>query len=195
MNRCAKIERSTAETSIKVTLNLDGTGTSKIKTGIGFFDHMLTLFAKHALVDLDIDAKGDLHVDAHHTVEDVGICLGKVISEALGDKKGIRRYGFFILPMEEALANVALDFSGRSWMVWNVQVPTETVGDFDTGLFREFFRAVSASAGLNIHVTLVSGEDSHHCLEAIIKAFARAFRTAVEIDPRENGIPSSKGIL
>ncbi len=194
-SRKATIKRKTAETDITLTINLDGEGKADISTGVGFFDHMLTLFTKHGLFDLSIRANGDTHVDAHHTVEDTGICLGQAIVEALGDKKGITRYGFFLLPMEEALAQIALDISGRPWLEWKAKIPGDKCGDFDTGLGREFARALVASAGLNLHVNLLAGEDAHHSLEAIFKGLARSLKMAVTRDSREKGVPSSKGML
>ncbi len=193
--RTAKIDRNTAETKISLELKLDGTGQSSVSTGVGFFDHMLTLLAKHALFDLTVAAQGDTHVDGHHTVEDVGICLGKALVQAAGDKRGIRRYGFFLLPMDEALAQVALDFSGRPVLEYHAEIPAETVGDFDTCLGNEFMRAFSLNAGLNLHIDLLRGKDPHHCLEAIFKGTGRALREALSPDPREKGIPSSKGML
>ncbi len=193
--RQASHERATAETAIRLRLDLDGTGRGQTATGVGFFDHMLTLLAKHALFDLEVEAKGDLAVDAHHTVEDVGICLGQALTQALGDKRGIRRYGFFLLPMEEALARVVLDLSGRPHLEYRATMPAETVGGFDTCLGREFLRAFCVNGGINLHVDLLAGSDPHHCLEAIFKAVGRALRQAVEPDSRETGIPSSKGVL
>lgn len=193
--RTAKINRKTAETAISLELNLDGSGRGEINTGLGFFDHMLTLFCRHAMLDLTVDAKGDIEVDGHHTVEDVGICLGRALVEAAGDKRGIRRYGFFLLPMDEALAQVALDFSGRPVLEYNVKIPTQTVGGFDTCLGAEFMRAFSLNGGLNLHIDLLRGEDPHHCLEAVFKGVGRALRQALEPDGRESGIPSSKGML
>lgn len=194
-DRTASIERKTAETQIKLTLNLDGSGQSTIQTGVGFFDHMLTLLARHALIDLTVEATGDTDVDGHHTVEDIGICLGKALVEALGDKRGITRYGASLLPMEEALARVVLDLSGRPHLEYRVDLSTETVGQFDTCLGREFLRALSVNGGINLHVDLLAGSDPHHCLEAIFKGTGRALRVAVGMDPRETGIPSSKGVL
>lgn len=193
--RTASIERKTAETEIKLELNLDGTGVCEINTGVGFFDHMLVLLCRHALFDIKLTAKGDTEVDAHHTVEDIGICFGKCLAEAVGDKKGICRYGEMLLPMEEALARAVLDISGRPLMVFNAEMPAETVGGFDTCLGREFMRALSVNAGLNLHIDLIRGEDPHHCLEGIFKATGRALRKALSNDERENGIPSSKGVL
>jgi imidazoleglycerol-phosphate dehydratase len=195
LSRTAQIERATAETRIEVSLNLDGTGQADLATGVGFFDHMLTLLAKHSLFDLTVKAQGDLHVDAHHTVEDVGICLGKAIAEALGDKAGIRRYGSATVPMDEALATVAVDLSGRPFCVWNAEVPREMLGNFNAPLAEEFWRAVASSAALNLHVLGHYGRNTHHIVEAIFKAAARALRQAVEIDPRMSGVPSTKGVL
>lgn len=195
MTRSATITRTTAETDISLTLDLDGEGRAEVSTGVGFFDHMLTLLAKHAMIDLSVTAKGDTAVDAHHTVEDVGICLGAALAKALGDKKGISRYGFFLLPMDEALARVALDLSGRSHLEYRAQMPAEKCGDFDTGLGREFLRALCLNGGINMHVDLLAGEDAHHSLEAIFKAAGRALRAAVAPDGREKGVPSSKGVL
>ena len=193
--RSASVNRKTAETKIELKLNLDGSGKSRIVTGVGFFDHMLTLFARHALFDLEIEAIGDTQVDAHHTVEDVGICLGQALAKALGDRSGITRYGFFLLPMDESLARVAVDLSGRPCLEWRADIPGDKCGDFDTCLGREFTRALSANAGLNLHVDLLAGRDPHHALEAIFKGMGRALRLAVSSDPRETGIPSSKGVL
>ncbi len=195
MPRTAHIQRSTAETKIELSLNLDGSGTPNISTGVGFFDHMLTLFARHSLIDLTVKADGDLHIDQHHTVEDVGICLGKAIAEAVGDKKGIVRYGSMTLPMEETLVTSALDLSGRSWFVWNVTIPTEKIGQFDSELVREFWQAVSSNAQMNLHLLLHYGGNSHHIAEATFKATARALRQAISTDPRQVGVPSSKGVL
>lgn len=195
MSRTAKIERKTAETDIKLELNLDGGGTSHIATGIGFFDHMLTLLAKHAAIDLSIDAVGDLNVDQHHTVEDVGICLGQAVREALGDKRGIRRYGHFTLPMDETLATVALDLCGRAFFVFNAEFATQKIGEFDAELVSDFWQAFSTNAQCNLHVVLHYGRNSHHVAEAIFKATARALRMAVESDPRLTGVPSTKGAL
>ncbi|MCL2000231.1 MAG: imidazoleglycerol-phosphate dehydratase HisB [Planctomycetes bacterium] len=193
--RKASIERKTSETRISLTLDLDGSGRYRVTTGSEFFDHMLALLARHALFDLEVEAQGDLGVDAHHTVEDVGICLGKALAEALGDKVGLTRYGQALLPMDESLARVALDLSGRPHLAWRAAMPTEKCGDFDTCLGKEFFRAFSANAGVNLHVDLLAGEDSHHAIEAIFKGLGRALRLAVAIDPREKGVPSSKGVL
>lgn len=195
MPRTAKIQRTTAETSIELSLDLDGTGTPQVETGVGFFDHMLTLFARHSLIDLTVKAKGDLHIDQHHTVEDVGICLGKALAEAIGDKKGIVRYGSMTLPMEETLVTAALDLSGRSWFVWNVTIPTEKIGAFDSELVREFWQAVASNAQMNLHLLMHYGGNSHHIAEATFKATARALRQAIATDPRQTGVPSSKGVL
>ncbi len=193
--RTASIDRTTGETSISLTLNLDGTGHSEIKTGVGFFDHMLTLFAKHGLFDLKIHAQGDLDVDYHHTVEDTGIVLGQAIRQAIGDKAGIVRYGSMTLPMEDTLVTSALDLSGRYWFVDNFKFPTEKIGEFDTQLVEVFWQAVAANALMNLHVVLVHGHNSHHISEAIFKATARALRQAIFVDPRQPGVPSSKGVL
>lgn len=193
--RTAQIRRETGETRITLGLNLDGSGQAQLSTGVGFFDHMLNLLARHSLIDLDVDAKGDLHVDAHHTVEDVGICFGKALVQALGDKKGIRRYGSTTLPMDETLVTSALDLSGRSFCVWNVDLPVELLGTFNTQLAEEFWRAVAGSGLMNLHILCHYGRNSHHIIEATFKATARALRQAIEIDPRGVGVPSTKGIL
>lgn len=195
MPRTALIERRTAETQIRLSLNLDGSGNAKIQTGVGFFDHMLTLLAKHGLFDLEVEAVGDLHVDQHHTVEDVGICLGKAMAQALGDKRGIVRYGSKTLPMEETLVTSALDLSGRAWYVSRVEFPTEKIGEFDSQLVDDFWQAVSANALMNLHLVLHHGRNSHHIAEGLFKATARALREAVAVDPRQTGVPSSKGTL
>ena len=195
MARVASIDRKTNETQIQLTLNIDGTGESKIETGVGFLDHMLTLFAKHGLFDLQVAAKGDLHIDAHHTTEDVGICLGKAFAQALGDKSGITRYGSMTLPMEETLVTSALDLSGRMKFVYRVEFPTEKIGQFDTELVEEFWQAVAANAMMNLHLVLHHGTNSHHISEGLFKATARAFRQATTVDPRQTGIPSSKGTI
>jgi imidazoleglycerol-phosphate dehydratase len=193
--RTAELRRETGETRISLTLRLDGTGVSSIRTGVGFFDHMLTLLAKHSLIDLTVEADGDLHVDSHHTVEDVGITLGKALVIALGDKAGIRRYGHFTLPMDETLVTVAVDLSGRAFCVWNVDVPPETLGNFSAPLAEEFWRAAAGSGLMNFHAVCHHGKNTHHILEAVFKAAARALRQAVELDPRSPGIPSTKGVL
>ncbi|MCA9013936.1 MAG: imidazoleglycerol-phosphate dehydratase HisB [Planctomycetaceae bacterium] len=195
MSRKASIKRETAETQIELTLELDGSGKSEIQTGVGFFDHMLTLLARHALFDLTVKANGDLDVDYHHTVEDVGICLGKTLNEALGDKKGITRYGSMTIPMEETLVTTALDLSGRSWFIFKVDFPTEKIGQFDTELVREFWQAFASNGLLNLHQVLHHGANSHHIAEGLFKGTARALRQAVAIDPRQQGVPSSKGVL
>jgi imidazoleglycerol-phosphate dehydratase len=194
-HRVGRIERNTAETQIKLALDLDGTGKADLATGVGFFDHMLTLLAKHSLIDLTIRATGDLHVDPHHTVEDVGICLGLALTKALGSKVGIRRYGSTTLPMDETLVTVALDLSGRPFCVWQADVPREILGTFNSPLAEEFWRAVSSSGAFNLHVLLHHGKNTHHIIEAIFKATARALRAAFEIDPRVTGVPSTKGVL
>lgn len=193
--RIARIDRQTAETKIQLELNLDGTGQADIATGVGFFDHMLTLFARHGVFDLTVKADGDLHVDQHHTVEDVGICLGQAFRQALGDKAGIRRYGHFTLPMEETLVTTAVDLSGRYYMVFQAPFPTEKIGQFDTQLVEDFWQAMAANTLCNFHVQLHYGRNSHHIAEAIFKASARAFRHAAESDPRMVGVPSTKGTL
>jgi len=195
MTRAAKIHRKTAETEIDLALDLDGTGTAQVATGVGFFDHMLTLLARHAAVDLTVQARGDLHVDQHHTVEDVGICLGQALRQAVGDKAGIRRYGHFTLPMEEALVTSALDLSGRYFLVFQADFTSPKIGEFDSELVEDFWQAVAANALCNLHVVLHHGRNNHHVAEAIFKATARALRMAVEHDPRMPGIPSTKGTL
>lgn len=195
MSRTARIERKTAETEIALELNLDGTGNAQVSSGIGFFDHMLSLLAKHAAIDLAVDAKGDLHVDQHHTVEDVGICMGQALRQALGDKKGIRRYGHFTLPMEETLATVAIDLSGRYFLVFQAQFPRAKIGDFDSELVEDFWQALAANALCNLHVLVHYGRNSHHISEAVFKSAARALRMAAESDPRMTDVPSTKGTL
>lgn len=195
MSRTATITRTTKETDINMTLNLDGEGMSNIHTGIGFFDHMLEGFAKHGFFNLDVAINGDLDVDGHHTVEDAGIVLGTAINEAVGDKKGIKRYGYFILPMDDALALCAVDLCGRPYLQFDCTFPNDMVGGFDTSLVREFFYAVSYSAGMNIHIKMLSGENSHHMIEAIFKAFAKALDEAVAYDPRIKDVLSTKGAL
>ena len=195
MDRKSKISRRTRETDIETVLNVDGAGTGRISTGIGFMDHMLELFARHGKFDLSVTAKGDLSVDAHHTMEDLGLVLGEAFSRALGDKKGIRRYGNFMLPMDETLVLIALDLSGRPLLVYDLTPPTEKVGTLDTALFHEFLQAFCVKAGFNLHIRLLAGGEVHHIFEAVFKGLARALEQAVSIDPRENGIPSTKGIL
>jgi len=193
--RTAKVERKTKETAISINLNLDGTGIYDISTGIGFFDHMLELFSKHSLVDLNVKCSGDLNVDEHHTVEDVGLVLGEAILKALGDKKGIYRYGF-LLPMDEVLAEVALDISGRSYLVWNAEFKREKIGEMPTELFEDFFIAVSDSLRANLHISMRYGRNEHHMAEGIFKAFAKALRFAVAPDERAKDLlPSTKGKL
>ena len=195
MPRTARISRTTAETAIELDLNLDGSGQVEIATGVGFFDHMLTHLGKHGLFDLKVKAKGDLHIDAHHTVEDVGICFGKALMQALGDKAGIHRYGDATVPMDEVLATAAVDLSGRPFLVWNANVPNELLGTFASQLAEEFWRAVSSAGVMNLHVVVHHGRNTHHIVEGIFKACARALRHAVELDPRATGIPSTKGVL
>ena len=195
MTRNAKITRKTAETSIELSFELDGSGSASIATGVGFFDHMLELFARHGLFDLEVKADGDLHVDQHHTVEDVGICLGQALREALGDKQGIRRYGHFTLPMEETLATVAVDLSGRYFLVFEADFPSPKIGDFDSELVEDFWQAVAANCLCNLHMQIPYGRNSHHISEALFKCGARALRMAVEDDPRQTGVPSTKGVL
>lgn len=193
--RTAEVTRTTKETSIQVKLNLDGSGESDISTGIGFMDHMLTLFAKHGNFDLTLKAAGDLEVDCHHTMEDMGLALGEAINKALGDKCGIRRYGNFLLPMDETLALVALDLSGRPYLVYRVEPRAQYIKDIDTDLFGEFFRALSNTAGMNLHIRMLETGETHHVFESIFKGFGRALCTAVTHDPRVVGIPSTKGSL
>ncbi len=195
MARSARIRRETAETRIELTLDLDGTGRADVATGVGFFDHMLTLLAKHSLIDLSVKADGDLHVDAHHTVEDVGICLGQALAQALGTKAGVRRYGAATLPMDEVLVTVAVDLSGRPFFAWRAEVPVETLGTFNAPLAEEFWRAVSSAGAFNLHVVCHYGRNTHHIVEGVFKAAARALRQAVEPDPRMPGVPSTKGVL
>ena len=193
--RSATIDRTTGETEIHLTLELDGRGQAQVNTGIGFLDHMLTLLAHHGLFDLIVQAKGDLHVDAHHTVEDVGICLGDAIREALGDAKGIERYGAATVPMDEALVSVALDFSMRPHLVFNVELRKARLGTFDPELVEEFFKALSSHGRMTVHINLHYGKNTHHMVEAVFKGFGRALKEAVSIDPRRTQIPSTKGIL
>jgi imidazoleglycerol-phosphate dehydratase len=194
--RSAQITRKTAETDISVTVNLDGSGTYDNRTGVGFFDHMLDQLARHALIDMRVAATGDLHIDDHHTVEDTGIALGQALAQAMGDKRGIRRYGACLLPMDDALVRAALDLSGRPFLVWDVALPTQKIGTFDTELVREFFQALTTHAGITLHVHMLEGFNSHHIAEAAFKAVARALRDALEVDPRKaDAIPSTKGTL
>ncbi len=193
--REAQVERKTAETSIRLSLELDGKGISNVDTGIGFFDHMLTLFAAHGLFDLTLDCDGDIEVDGHHSVEDIGIALGTAVRQALGDKAGIHRYGTFYLPMDEALAFVSLDISGRPFLVYDGGDLAPMIGDYDTELTEEFLRAFAVHAGITLHVRVLYGRNSHHKIEGIFKALGHALRIAVEKDPRVEGIPSTKGVL
>ncbi|MCI5086265.1 MAG: imidazoleglycerol-phosphate dehydratase HisB [Rhodovulum sp.] len=194
--RTATITRKTSETEISVTINLDGTGSYDNQTGVGFFDHMLDQLSRHSLIDFTISAKGDLHIDDHHTVEDTGIALGQALVQALGDKKGIRRYGSCLLPMDDTLVRSALDLSARPFLVWNVDFPSAKIGTFDTELVREFFQALSTHGGITLHIDALHGLNSHHIAEAAFKSVARALREAVETDPRKaDEIPSTKGAL
>lgn len=194
-DRTASRKRTTRETDIDIELNLDGVGESASSTGIGFFDHMLELFARHSLIDLKVSCKGDLHVDYHHTVEDVGLAIGECLNDALGTRKGITRYGHALLPMDDAFSRVALDLGGRPYLVFDIDHEAKAIRDFDLLLFKEFFRALVTQARMNLHVAQLYGEDPHHAYESVFKGFARAMRMAVAIDPREPGIPSSKGSL
>jgi imidazoleglycerol-phosphate dehydratase len=194
--RRGAVERKTKETSIEVRLDLDGTGVSNISTGVGFFDHMLDQLARHSLIDMTIGAEGDRHVDDHHTVEDVGIALGQALAQALGDKKGLARYADCLLPMDETLTRVAVDVSGRAFLVFRTEFPTERIGEFDTQLVREFFQAFAANGGLTLHIETLYGLNSHHIAESCFKGVARALKSAVAIDPRQAGsVPSTKGAL
>jgi imidazoleglycerol-phosphate dehydratase len=196
MGRTVTLTRTTSETDISVTLDLDGTGRAEVATGIGFLDHMLTALARHALFDLTVHAAGDLHIDFHHTTEDVGIVIGSAVARALGDKRGIRRFGQALIPMDEALAEVAVDISGRPFLSWNVKFQRPKIGEMDTELFEEFFRALAFNAQVTLHVTRRAGHNAHHVAEACFKATAQALRMAVELDPRiGNAIPSTKGAL
>jgi imidazoleglycerol-phosphate dehydratase len=195
MSRTARIQRQTAETDVDLELTLDGAGQADVQTGVGFLDHMLTLLAKHGAFDLRVAAKGDLHVDQHHTVEDVGICLGQALRQALGDKAGIRRYGHFTLPMDETLVTAAVDLSGRFALAFNAPLPAPKIGAFDSELLEEFWTAFAGNCLCNLHVLLHYGRNSHHIAEAVFKATARALRMAVEHDPRMTGVPSTKGTL
>jgi imidazoleglycerol-phosphate dehydratase len=194
-NRTAEIKRKTRETEIALRLELDGTGRYEIDTGVPFLEHMLALFAAHSLCDLTLQARGDTAVDDHHTVEDIGICLGQAIKECLGDKKGINRYGSALVPMDEALARVAVDLSGRAYLDYAVEVKTDSIGSFSTELVEEFFRALAGNAGLTLHIDRIKGKNSHHIMEAVFKAFARAMREAVALEPRIEGVWSTKGEL
>ncbi len=194
--RQADVTRNTLETKIRVALDLDGTGVSKLATGVGFFDHMLDQIARHGLIDLTVEAQGDLHIDAHHTVEDVGISIGQALAKALGDKKGLRRYGHAYVPLDEALSRVVVDLSGRPGLVFNVPFTRATIGEFDVDLVREFFQGLVNHANITVHIDALRGDNSHHQAETVFKAFARALRMACEADPRAAGaIPSTKGSL
>lgn len=193
--RNASVTRNTRETRISLSVELDGTGKAEIQTGIGFLDHMLELLARHALIDLRVTLEGDTRVDYHHSVEDLGLALGTAFNEALGDRRGIRRYGFFLLPMDESLCECAIDFGGRPFLRFSTSCTNTFVRDFDVRLFEEFFRALSVNARMNIHLNHTGGNEAHHAAESMFKAFARAVRVAVEPDPRETGIPSSKGTI
>jgi Imidazoleglycerol-phosphate dehydratase len=194
--RKASINRNTKETSIKVNINLDGTGKASVTTGIGFLDHMMEQIAKHSLIDIDLKAKGDLHIDLHHTTEDSGIAFGEALKKALGDKKGIKRYASATIPMDETLSRVSLDLSNRPYLVWNVKLTVEKLGEMDTELFKEWFHAFSQSAGITLHVENIYGDNSHHKIESCYKGLARALREAVQVDQRaKNIIPSTKGTI
>jgi imidazoleglycerol-phosphate dehydratase len=194
--RTATLRRDTSETKIAVTVNLDGTGVYRVSTGVGFFDHMLEQLSRHSLIDLDVDMKGDLHIDQHHTIEDTGIAIGEAIAKALGDKRGIRRYGDALSPMDETLTRVALDISGRPWLVWKTQFSQKRLGEMDTEMFQHWFHSFAQAAGITLHVETLHGENNHHIAESAFKGLARALRTAIEIDPRKaDAIPSTKGVL
>jgi imidazoleglycerol-phosphate dehydratase len=196
VSRVADVTRRTKETELRVRLDLDGIGQARVRTGIGFFDHMLEALARHALLDLEIQASGDLHVDGHHTVEDTGIALGQAIAEALGDRAGIRRYADAMVPLDDALVRVVLDVSGRPFLAYQVDIPKwQMLGDYDVFLTPEFFRALVTNAGLTAHIDLVRGDNPHHIVEAAFKAFARALDSATALDPRVQGVPSTKGVL
>ena len=195
MSRKATEKRHTNETKIEISFTVDGEGKADVNTGISFMDHMLTLFARHGFFDLTVKASGDLDIDAHHTMEDLGVVLGTVIRKALGDKKGIRRYGFFILPMDETLARVVLDLSGRACLVYEVEPAARYIKELDVRLFREFFQALTNNLALNLHVDVIRGEDVHHVFEGVFKAFARALDCATSLEPREKGVPTTKGML
>lgn len=193
--RSAEVERNTLETRIRVRLDLDGSGKSRLATGVGFFDHMLDQIARHGLIDLEVEAAGDLHIDAHHTVEDVGITLGQALAKAIGDKKGVRRYGHAYVPLDEALSRVVVDLSGRPGLVFDVPFVRGTIGEFDVDLVREFFQGLVNHAAITLHIDALRGDNAHHQAETVFKAFGRALRMAVEADPRASGIPSTKGSL
>ena len=193
--RSAEIQRNTLETQISVRLDLDGSGKSKLATGVGFFDHMLDQIARHGMIDLDVTAKGDLHIDAHHTVEDVGITLGQALAKALGDKKGLTRYGHAYVPLDEALTRVVVDLSGRPGLLYDVPFTRAAIGEFDVDLVREFFQGLVNHAAITVHIDCLKGANSHHQAETVFKAFARALRMAATVDPRASGVPSTKGTL
>lgn len=194
--RTATIERSTKETSVKATVNLDGSGVYTVSTGIGFLDHMMEQLSRHSLMDITLEAKGDLHIDYHHTTEDTGITLGEAVAKALGERRGITRYGSALIPMDETLTRVALDISGRPYFIWKVNFTKPKLGEMDTELFREWFQAFAFNAGITLHVENLYGENNHHIVESCFKALARALRQAIDIDPRKSGdIPSTKGVL
>lgn len=193
--RNARINRETLETQVTVSIDLDGTGTARIDTGIPFLDHMLEQVARHGLIDIEIEARGDLHIDAHHTVEDIGITLGQALAQALGDKRGIRRYGHAYVPLDEALSRVVVDFSGRPGLEYHVEYPRARIGDFDVDLFREFFQGLVNHARITLHLDALRGRNAHHVAETLFKALGRALRMAAEPDPRAQGIPSTKGVL
>jgi imidazoleglycerol-phosphate dehydratase len=193
--RSAEVQRNTLETRIRVKLDLDGSGKSRLATGVGFFDHMLDQIARHGMIDLEIEAQGDLHIDAHHTVEDVGITLGQALAKAIGDKKGVRRYGHAYVPLDEALSRVVVDLSGRPGLVFEVPFVRGTIGEFDVDLIREFFQGLVNHAAMTVHVDALRGDNAHHQAETVFKAFGRALRMAAEADPRASGIPSTKGSL
>lgn len=195
MSRQASITRTTKETDIRLSLNLDGSGKAKLNSSIPFLDHMLEQISRHGLIDLTVEAKGDREIDDHHTVEDIGICLGEVLRDALGDKAGVRRYGHAYVPLDEALSRVVLDLSGRPGLEYHIDFPKERVGDFDVDLFKEFFQAVTNHGKITLHVDAIRGGNNHHIIETVFKAFGRALRMAVEPDPRQSGIPSTKGAL
>jgi imidazoleglycerol-phosphate dehydratase len=193
--RSAEVQRNTLETQVRVKLDLDGSGVAKLATGVGFFDHMLDQIARHGLIDLDIEAKGDLHIDAHHTIEDVGITLGQALARAIGDKKGVRRYGHAYVPLDEALSRVVVDLSGRPGLLFEVPFVRAAIGEFDVDLVREFFQGLVNHAGMTLHIDNLRGGNAHHQAETVFKAFGRALRMAVEADPRATGVPSTKGSL
>jgi imidazoleglycerol-phosphate dehydratase len=193
--RSAEVQRNTLETQIRVRLDLDGSGKSNLSTGVGFFDHMLDQIARHGMIDLEVEAKGDLHIDAHHTVEDVGITLGQALTKAIGDKRGVCRYGHAYVPLDEALSRVVIDLSGRPGMIFDVPFVRGTIGEFDVDLVREFFQGLVNHAGMTVHIDCLRGDNAHHQAETVFKAFGRALRMAVEADPRVTGVPSTKGTL